>query len=272
MWSRVDDNIPHHPKFVKAGPVASWLWVCGNCYSNRYLTDGFISFDVISTLGQISNARGYADKLVEVGLWESAPDGFIIHDFHDHNPKSSEVKAKRERDRERKKKHDEPGRNSQSDSEDVPRGFQAESPRIPTLPARAIPSHPIPSHPKETGNSGPAPILVRGNPHKNHACCGKVCLHSSQFETFVKMASSQADANRYVREFFGVWDDRYQTGDRSAEIIGDDAFDFWRARWSETHPTAKGRRKSDEVELDAANARQRAEIAKGAARRKSVGL
>lgn len=135
MWSRVDDNIPHHPKFLKAGPLASWLWICGNCYCNRYLTDGFIPHEVLQTLGDIKSPVKQATRLVLAGLWEAADGGYRVHDFHDHNPKSADVKAKREADRIRK----ESGRN--------PRGIQEESEKNPSFPARAIPipsqSHPI---------------------------------------------------------------------------------------------------------------------------------
>lgn len=120
--------------------------------------------------------------------------------------------------------------------------------------------------------NGPAPVFGHSNPHKNHACCGKVCLHSSQFEQFTQLAGSHPDPDRYVRDFFGTWNDRYVKGDRSAEIIGEDGFDFWRARWAETHPSARGRQKADAAEATKAHERQQAEIARGAARRKGIGL
>ncbi len=150
MWSRVDDNIPHHPKFLKAGPVASWLWICGNCYCNRYLTDGFISHEVLSTLGNVPKPEKHATLLVICGLWEATDGGYIVHDFHDHNPKSGDVKAKREADRKRK----ESGRN--------PRGIQPESQGNPESPARAIPipsqSHPNPKEQtQETRSRVPEP-------------------------------------------------------------------------------------------------------------------
>lgn len=87
-------------------------------------------------------------------------------------------------------------------------------------------------------NNGPAP-LINQNGHKNHACCGRVCLHSSQFSTFMQLAANTPDPDVYVREFFRTWQARYTDGDRSAEVIGADAFAFWRDRWAETHPTVK---------------------------------
>jgi hypothetical protein len=79
----------------------------------------------------------------------------------------------------------------------------------------------------------PAPLVTS---HRQHACCGRVCLHSSQFEQFTRMAPVNTDTDRYVREWFTAWDTRYQHGDRSTQTISDDSFDFWRARWKESHP------------------------------------
>src|SRR3990167_2779335 len=133
MWSRVDDNLPHHPKFVKAGPVASLLWVCGNCYCNRYLTDGFIAEEALATLGCVPRVHSYAKKLTRIGLWNVVAGGYQVHHFHDHNPLAADVKAKREWDRLRKQA---------AESARNPSGIHAESTKNPEVPARAIPSHP----------------------------------------------------------------------------------------------------------------------------------
>lgn len=96
VWIKLDDQIAHHPKFMAAGPVASWLWVCGNGYCNKFLTDGFIPTAAVRTLGGVANALKVAEVLVAVKLWERVEGGFTVHDFHDHNPTAAEVKAKRE--------------------------------------------------------------------------------------------------------------------------------------------------------------------------------
>lgn len=102
MWSRIEDTVPHHPKLVNAGPVASWLWICSLVYANRLLTDGKIETRVLPTLGAISHPERAAKRLVEVGLWEVLPDGWQIHDYHDFNPHADDIKRKREKDRVRK--------------------------------------------------------------------------------------------------------------------------------------------------------------------------
>lgn len=95
MWSRVDDSIPHHPKFIKAGPIASWLWVCGNCHCTKYLTDGFIEVSVVKGLGHIPQVYRHADTLVRVGLWERCDNGYRVHDYDQYNPTAEEVQRLR---------------------------------------------------------------------------------------------------------------------------------------------------------------------------------
>jgi hypothetical protein len=94
-WIKLDDQIAHHPKFMKAGPVAAWLWVCGNGYCNKFLTDGFIPTAAVKTLGGVDHATKVARVLADVGLWEKVEGGYRVHDFHDHNPTAAEVRARR---------------------------------------------------------------------------------------------------------------------------------------------------------------------------------
>ena len=46
----------------------------------------------------------------------------------------------------------------------------------------------------------------------------------------------ESEALAYISRFFADWNARYTSGDRAGVIIGEDAFDFWRQRWSESHP------------------------------------
>lgn len=134
MWVRVEDDVPHHPKFLQIGPTASWFWLCGVCYASRYSTDGFISEKAISVIcpdedeeqdqdgtdaaqvrhtdgtfrgtsavlsradrGRNSSKRRHrlVAKLVAVGLWDRVDGGYQIHDYHDYNYTAAEVKARR---------------------------------------------------------------------------------------------------------------------------------------------------------------------------------
>lgn len=103
-WLKFDDGVPLHPKLLKAGHVASWLWFAGVCYSRRHLTDGMIPREVLAGLAPtIKKPLVEVKRLVEVGLWHETPDGWRVHDFHDWNPTRSDVESERKADRERKR-------------------------------------------------------------------------------------------------------------------------------------------------------------------------
>lgn len=126
--AKFDDGIPDGPKFLAAGPIACWLWFCGVCYSRRTYTDGFIPYQKVATLTTASAPYKHAERLVEVGLWERADDGFVIHDFHDWNPSKATVEQYRKRDRERKQRRF-LDRIPDGHSDRIPDGIQTESDR-----------------------------------------------------------------------------------------------------------------------------------------------
>lgn len=96
-WVRIDDQFADHPKVVTAGPEAAWLDVCGMCYCQRYLTDGFVPEGVLPRLVPWPEAKvkQLLERLLEVCLWEARPGGYYIHDFLKYNPSRAEVEAKR---------------------------------------------------------------------------------------------------------------------------------------------------------------------------------
>lgn len=95
-WVRLADDFPDHPKVVRAGPLAAWLYVCGLSYANRYATDGFIPAAQVRRLADVPDAEILADRLVDAGLWERAEGGFQVHDYRDYQPSADEVKRERE--------------------------------------------------------------------------------------------------------------------------------------------------------------------------------
>jgi len=95
-WVKIDDQFSDHPKVIEAGPLASWLYVCGLTYCGRYLTDGWIPKGQLRKLADVDNAQELADKLVAVGLWDVVDGGYNVHDFLIYNPSGKQVKAKRD--------------------------------------------------------------------------------------------------------------------------------------------------------------------------------
>lgn len=83
-WLKVDDQFTDHPKVLALGKdrfAGIGLWVIGSCYAARFLTDGYIPATALP-----SGTRRLAHRLVDVGLWDHAPDGYRIHDYLDYQP------------------------------------------------------------------------------------------------------------------------------------------------------------------------------------------
>lgn len=113
MWVKLDDRIADHPKFFDAGrhlgrhgiARAFAVYVAGIAYSNKHLTDGFLSESAVKAFKIDRNPCEIGSVLAfsDVGLWEAVEGGWRIHDYHDHNPKAQEVKDKQGADRDRKR-------------------------------------------------------------------------------------------------------------------------------------------------------------------------
>lgn len=94
-WVLIDDNVPNHPKFLKAGPAASWLWLCGVAYCRKHHTNGHIPRLAIATLG-VAGPRPLIQRLVEVRLWEQTESGWLVHDYQLQYGDDVQAKAERE--------------------------------------------------------------------------------------------------------------------------------------------------------------------------------
>jgi hypothetical protein len=96
MWVKIDDHFPNHPKVVRAGGDAAWLYLCGLCYCAEHLTDGKIPAAMVPRLSDRKAPMKLARKLVDVGLWDgSETTGFVVHDWCDWNPSADEARKKR---------------------------------------------------------------------------------------------------------------------------------------------------------------------------------
>ena len=67
MFTRVDDRLHDHPKFLKCSLSARGLWITALSWVGDKLTDGFVPH---SCLGRLGARKRDADRLVEAGLWE----------------------------------------------------------------------------------------------------------------------------------------------------------------------------------------------------------
>jgi hypothetical protein len=138
-WVRVDDHLPDHPKVLALGRdrmAAMGLWLIGNCYAARHLTDGFIPLAALPT-----GSSRLARLLVNVGMWAEIRGGYKIHDYDEYQPTKARVLAERAKNRERLQRW----RNTASNSV-TPVATNGASNGNP-VPSRPVPSPFIPPDP-----------------------------------------------------------------------------------------------------------------------------
>jgi len=149
----VESSVRTHPKFLSAGPEASWLWLCGLGYCQDGLTDGFIPASAIEFLG-VKNAAELADRLTTVRLWDVVDGGWRMHDYLKHNKPAEVIREIMQRRRDGGKLGGRPvktlednllGKPSDNDKANLP-----ENPVLPVLPVlpseteqRALASRPF---------------------------------------------------------------------------------------------------------------------------------
>lgn len=128
---RLADNMPDHPKVVGLSDGAFRLYVSGICYCSRFSTDGSVPKAALRSIGTSRAAK----ELVTAGLWITTDDGWLVHDYTDHQRSAAEIEE--QRDRWRKKKA---GQRSVSpgDTTEKPAGPFGESPESPTSVLTAV--------------------------------------------------------------------------------------------------------------------------------------
>ena len=103
-WIKLDDTFPMHPKVIKAGPDAAWLYVASVCHAGHFLTDGFVDLDVVKSLTRLRQVSRCVSALVDVGLWDEVDGGYQIHDYSNHQKSKESVEKQRVANRERQAK------------------------------------------------------------------------------------------------------------------------------------------------------------------------
>lgn len=259
-WGRYEIGYLEHPKFVDLTSNALGLWWEGKQYCDANLTDGLIP------IGRVKTFRFKGAKSIEMltnpcrtpkpdgtpyaPLWEAHPVGYKMHDYLDHNDCRETVLARQGaaaerraadrqrqadwRAREKERRHSVTRDNNRDALRD---GHVAVTPstETPTPPSTAT------SVGKEhqQGGDAPAALLrpmapIHDRSHRQHALCGRVCLHASQFGEFVRRRNHDA-ADAEVRGWASDVIDDWTSGPHGHTEPGDQ-FDFWRLRYAERWP------------------------------------
>lgn len=252
LWFKLAVDFPTHPKVIRAGSDAAWLAVCAMAYCRKHLTDGVLPAAVVPTLAAVKRPMILASKLVEVGLWETAPDAFIVHDFLQWNPSREEVEANRDKWRDKKK-------NQRSVPEGHTEGHSQDSSEIPHVcadaPARSAHSASLSSMPLVAGLEGSLrgteraerqkygrPLVGSPLEHRSHGWCNQrgLCLPASLYAELLGRLGGP-ERERDLIAWLGATIDALD-----ATVPGETVWVFWRSRFEawqgSTAPTTKGAR------------------------------
>lgn len=94
-WARLDDRFPTNRKVALLSDAAFRLYVTAICWSTENLTDGVIRTKELRVVANVRAAGRRAQELVDAGLWEQTPDGWVIHDFAEYQPTAEQVREDR---------------------------------------------------------------------------------------------------------------------------------------------------------------------------------
>ena len=107
----LDDRLIGHPKLIQAGQLvgrngvsrALHLYLVGLVHARKYLTNGFVSAQVVADCRTVESPLRVAGCLCseQVLLWHRQPGGYQIHDFLKYNKTAEEVKHQQQVTRDR---------------------------------------------------------------------------------------------------------------------------------------------------------------------------
>jgi hypothetical protein len=102
-WSRFEPGFSRHPKRIKVGPVASWLWIASVDHCTEFRTDGFLDDAAVATLCPMKPAdlKRHVGALVGVRSWERVEGGYLVHGYLEHNQSARQIEADRQISRDR---------------------------------------------------------------------------------------------------------------------------------------------------------------------------
>lgn len=218
-YIQVEASVRTHKKFLKAGPAASWLWLCGMGYCQDGLTDGFIPFAALKYLG-VESPKPLKSKLVEAGLWDEVEGGWRVHDYLKHNRSSEEIRTTKDR---RKAGGALGGRPHKETSEETLK--VSEKVNLPVNHTEN-PSHLISDQQTTTTATATAPIIRRRRMDAAFEHESGIYVPQRAHDDFSALHPGE-DLTVWYQAVCDAWKGRN---------TGADMFRFWKARHDETWP------------------------------------
>jgi hypothetical protein len=247
---RLSDNYIDNPKIVALSEGSFCLWHEGMAYARKHQTDGIVTFNAMRAFRFYTKGREkqlatpYTDGANP--LWELIPaTGYKIHDYLDWNLSREEEQSERSASAARVRRFREQRRNAVTSTVTEP----LRNGHVPdrTGQDRVLPEKGSGEKPRWRSSGGVfAGALPRD--HMRHEECGRVCLHSQQFQRFVaKLGGARETAEPTVRGWARAVLKEWEEGPKAAEPIGGNDFQFWDARWAEWQGVSRPAQHSDDA-------------------------
>jgi hypothetical protein len=226
-WVRLDDSFDDDPRVTTAGPAAAGLLTMLLAYSNRNLSDGFVSETTVRQKAG-RQAESLKTVMVKVGLLKPEErdgiPGYRIHqDFVRLQPTREQVEAERQAAKARKERWLERQRNEGRTPEE--QRSERQSNAAATAEDRAQNEAPDPDPDPHAGTHSERPRARNRGPHAWRG--NRMSVPRSLHAQFVNQSGGDAaDADQRLREALYAEVDQMLV-DRSDVPIADDEFDFW---------------------------------------------
>lgn len=232
-WSKLDDAVFGHHKFLAAGPDGVTMWMMALAYANRYSTDGFIPDVTVPALYPLRHPAKVAQQLVTVGLFERVEGGFVVHDYLDYNPSAIEVKERREAERLRKQAQRSAGASasdrgtngryvsqelSHRDTDRTPGGVP---PGVPVVVAEvSSATRPVPSRPSQNPSQSNSDLRPPKQPPDEDDEDDGASLWTDLAQGDLAMAVGRGEViNKPAAYVAKVAADRRRRGDRNPQVV-----------------------------------------------------
>lgn len=162
FFFRVDVGFWDHPKAIAAGRDGRGLYLCAIGWARGQLTDGHIPATVLPLLAfkdgmPIDSAAAASDRLVEVGLWERTANGWLIHDYAEHQQTASDIEHQRAQWRDRKTAQR--GREAKQTTENVTRDTSVSPLRVTPPESESESESEKESEKSPSSSSGPLTVV-----------------------------------------------------------------------------------------------------------------
>lgn len=154
-YAQFHDGFYRNPKVQKVPSAARWMWAASIGYAAEHLTDGFIPSHALGVLCPELDAKPRAKlaaALVAAGLWETAEDGWRVHDYLNWNMSKAVILERRAANAARVNKH----RNAVGNGEGNARvmRYNAGTSRVTNI-TPSVPLYPLSSSPEDTSCLSP---------------------------------------------------------------------------------------------------------------------